>query len=296
MKEKDFKDRIPTYPGRVEITPVEGKPNTYTMKRADEPTEEGTPIDKATFESIIQSRLTGRYYMPQIQNKSVSGGVTATINPIPTSWTDISDTISVSGGYEALASGTSRNFGGRPYRAFDGNAATEFSSYASSGEEYLIIKLPTALTVNTMDVRCSRSPDNYDKENYKILGSNNNSEWVLLATVSVGKQNTVSVALPGADAYQYYKLTPSISGNSISVYEWGITAYQTPTYTNSYIVPDFPGEWTNGQRATIEMSSGTNTVGTIANTINGITVNTILQPAKRYELIYNGSKFDVKEI
>lgn len=41
-------DRQPTYPGRVKLTPVAGQENTYDMERADEPTEEGTPLNKST--------------------------------------------------------------------------------------------------------------------------------------------------------------------------------------------------------------------------------------------------------
>lgn len=48
----EVKDRIPTYPGRVKMVPVEGQPNTYDMVRADEPVEAGTPINKALFDSI----------------------------------------------------------------------------------------------------------------------------------------------------------------------------------------------------------------------------------------------------
>lgn len=44
-------DRIPTYPGRVKMTPVEGQENTYDMVRADAPVEVGTPINKALFDS-----------------------------------------------------------------------------------------------------------------------------------------------------------------------------------------------------------------------------------------------------
>lgn len=43
-----MKDRVPTYPGRVLLTPVEGVTNTYTLERADEPTTEGTLLNKAT--------------------------------------------------------------------------------------------------------------------------------------------------------------------------------------------------------------------------------------------------------
>ena len=43
-------DRIPTYPGRVKLTPVSGQTNTYDLVRADQPIEEGTPINKALFD------------------------------------------------------------------------------------------------------------------------------------------------------------------------------------------------------------------------------------------------------
>lgn len=43
-----MQDRVPTYPGRVKLTPVSGQENTYDMVRADEPTQEGTPLNKAS--------------------------------------------------------------------------------------------------------------------------------------------------------------------------------------------------------------------------------------------------------
>lgn len=43
-----MENRQPTYPGRVKMTPVEGQENIYDMERADEPTVEGTPLNKAT--------------------------------------------------------------------------------------------------------------------------------------------------------------------------------------------------------------------------------------------------------
>ena len=43
-------DRVPLYPGRVKLTPVSGQANTYDMVRADQPTQEGTPINKALFD------------------------------------------------------------------------------------------------------------------------------------------------------------------------------------------------------------------------------------------------------
>lgn len=43
-----MKDRIPTYPGRVTITPENGTAYTATIARNDDPTQVGTPLNTAT--------------------------------------------------------------------------------------------------------------------------------------------------------------------------------------------------------------------------------------------------------
>lgn len=45
-------DRVPTYPNRIRITREDGSTELVTWERADEPTVEGTPINKALFDSI----------------------------------------------------------------------------------------------------------------------------------------------------------------------------------------------------------------------------------------------------
>ena len=48
----NIKNRVPTYPGRVKLLPVAGQADTYTMTRADAPTEPGTPVNKALLDAI----------------------------------------------------------------------------------------------------------------------------------------------------------------------------------------------------------------------------------------------------
>ena len=55
-----MQDRIPLYPGRVKMTPVAGQANTYDMVRADDPTQAGTPINKATFLKDATAALFGK--------------------------------------------------------------------------------------------------------------------------------------------------------------------------------------------------------------------------------------------
>lgn len=43
-----MKDRKSTYPGRVQLLPVEGQTNIYDLSRADEPEQEGTVLNKRT--------------------------------------------------------------------------------------------------------------------------------------------------------------------------------------------------------------------------------------------------------
>lgn len=53
-----MKDRIPTYAGRVKLIPVPNQPNTYDAVRADEPVQEGTPLNKQT---LLNSEVEEEY-------------------------------------------------------------------------------------------------------------------------------------------------------------------------------------------------------------------------------------------
>lgn len=49
----EVNDRIPSRPNRIKITPENGSAPYYaTWERADEPIDDGTPVNKALFESI----------------------------------------------------------------------------------------------------------------------------------------------------------------------------------------------------------------------------------------------------
>ena len=54
-----MKDRVPLYPGRVKLTPVSGQENVYDMVRADQPTQEGDPLNKSTFLTDNTASLFG---------------------------------------------------------------------------------------------------------------------------------------------------------------------------------------------------------------------------------------------
>lgn len=56
-----MQDRISAYPGRVKLTPVAGQADTYDLTRADQPTQEGTPLNKASLLSDETVQEWSRY-------------------------------------------------------------------------------------------------------------------------------------------------------------------------------------------------------------------------------------------
>lgn len=47
-----MENRVPTKPGRIKLTDDSGNVKYYFMERADEPTTEGTPLNKATLFAV----------------------------------------------------------------------------------------------------------------------------------------------------------------------------------------------------------------------------------------------------
>ena len=90
-----MKDRVPTYPGRVRLIPVAGQENTYDIVRADEPQQEGTPINKATLLDDTTAEKLGLTGDPTV-NQALAGILQ---KPIRAKLT-VSGWTAVDGGYE----------------------------------------------------------------------------------------------------------------------------------------------------------------------------------------------------
>lgn len=133
-----MKNRVPTYPGRVTLTPVSGATNTYDMVRADVPIEEGTPLNKETLlqDSTAASLELGEDATPDdalkkiiakvngitatsigavpttrtVNGKSLKNNISLTASDVgarPSSWTPItSGTSDITAGSTSLATGT----------------------------------------------------------------------------------------------------------------------------------------------------------------------------------------------
>ena len=293
MIEKEILDRVPLNPGRITLFPVDGMENTFDMARADNPSVEGTPLNKATLDSIVYSRLTGRYYVPTVM-QTKGEALTLTVNPIPTSgWTDVTKTGAKNNGYELITTPTySNNY---PDKAVDGNESTYFYS-AEALKPYFIIKLPEPITAKKIITKVMIGGGGTGV--YSFWGSNDGEAWEKLLGFSASESNYEEIerALTTTGKYSQYKLDVGGTFN-LHVATLAFSEYSFETYTNAYtIAAGVPSTWTKEQRILIFIPPETATIGITKNTLNGITINTILQAGKRYELTYNGTAFDTKEM
>lgn len=296
MKEVTFLNRVPTYPGRVKLTPVAGQADTYDMERADSPVVEGTPLDKATFESVVHSRLTGRYYAPTVARVVNTARTGLTTSPIPTSgwvYAGYETNTATSGSYRVRTSGsTGTNRGHDAFTSTGWEAGEHKTAWVEIYHEQPVKVYKINLNVAAMRY-------SYYLQSFKIEASNDGAAWVTKAeftSVTTGSAQEYTLNDPGE--YNYYRLYfVSSEYNTLTVKNLRYSLYDITTYASAFTVASgFPATWDIEQRVLLLTPSSINSFGVITNTLNGVTVSTILQPNKRYELRYTGSSFVAKEV
>ena len=294
MQEVNFKDRIPTHAGRVKLTPVEGKPNLFIMERADDPTEQGTPLDKATFDSIIKSRLTGRFYTLS-PFPTLKSSTTGTTTPLPTSnWTVTNLTSAVSSIYKVVAS-SAINSEYSVEKAVDGKDATSWGSLDGTEHSFTVI-FPIALSIKKIRLNMGRTGTTTGFT-MSVQGSNNGTSWTNLSTFTGFPDNLTEYTLSSGtgDYSQFRLLFAKPDGGRVYIESFEITDWVANSYTISFLTNDMPTSWTIGQRVAVQIPEYAAFV-VDSNTFNGVKVNTILLSGRKYELRYNGSTFDAKEV
>lgn len=293
MIEVNFKDRVPTHTGRVRLTPVSGQTDLFIMERADEPIEKGTPLDKATFDSIIKSRLTGRFYNV-LPFPTVKSTTTGTTTPLPTSnWVLNGVTSATSSIYKVVAS-SAINSEYSVEKAVDGKDDTSWGSEYGTTHTYTII-FPIAIKIKKLGLLLGKSGDTTGV-GWTIQGSNNGTSWTTLFSSSSFPTSLTTYTLTTTGDYSQYKITfnvpnaPRVYISSLTIPEW-----EANSYTIDFVSSEMPTSWTIGQRVAVQIPTYAAFV-VDSNTFNGVKVNTILLSGRKYDLRYNGSTFDAKEV
>ena len=172
---------------------------------------------------------------------------------------------------------------------------TEYRSDAS-GEITLAVTFPAAIKVKKYKLAMRASNYTYSVKT-EFQGSNNGSSWTTLYTTTTKPDSLTEFTLTSTGEFTQYRLKFTASETGIYVYEFQISAYDVATYTNAFTVSEgFPSSWTEGQRVMVQTPATVSTLAVTANTLNGVAVNTILQPSRRYELVYTGAQFIATEV
>ncbi len=292
MKEVEFRDRAPTHPGRVRITHVSG--DLYDMERADDPTETGTALNKVAFDSIVKSRLTGRYY-PMNVEKKVNRTQSYTVNPIPTSgWTlDSTQKKAQSGSYTVEVNSLYGSY--TPDKALDGSMDTEYRSDAS-GEITFKISFPS--TIKVTKYKLAMRASNYTNDvKTEFQGSTDGVNWSTLLTTYDKPDDLAEFTVDTPGEYTAYRLKFTASETGIYLYQFQISAYEVTTYYNAYTIAEgVPTTWTDGQRVFVQTPSNADTFAVTGNTLNGVLIVDVLQKNTRYELRYSSGAFWAKGV
>lgn len=292
MIETEFLNRLPAYPGRVILRPVDGQANTFDIERADAPLIAGTPMNKATFDSVVHSRLTGRYYMPTFSRVQASSQSGITVNPIPSSGWVVNEGVGISGGYRATTPDGNSDLP----EVFDESTSSGISTLNKT-TYFVAIELPVAITVKSVRTYVY-TIDTGVTLTTLVQGSNDGEHWATLATISGNQSGNTEVTLTTTGEYKHYRLSVSASkAATLRIYTFAFASYDLKTYSATYEIPfGWPEVWTEGQRTMIQVPADANTGAVVSNTIAGIPCDTVLQSGRRYELRYTGAKFAAKEV
>ena len=181
-------------------------------------------------------------------------------------------------------------------KAVDGKDETSWSS-ADGTLHTFTIELPYQIKATTLRASLGRAGSSTFK--WQLRGSNDKTTWANL-TSETDFTSEINITIPNPGEYVYYQMRFVLgaysSGQSRAyIKEITLGGLSVNLYKNNITAEGMPSYWTEGQRVTIQMPALTS-YATSVNNFMGINCNTILQANKRYELRYNGSKFDAKEV
>lgn len=255
--------------------------DNLTLEQITEVIEEGTPINKAFFDSIKGDlNWIDRIITPTlIPNETLHIG-----DFIPKTWTMVSSKEYTSGEYK-ITSDSSTNL----QKAFDGNVGTSATSSVNS--YYIILECPTKIKISKMKTYFI----GYSAISVVISGSNDNTNWTNLYTT--GNQNSLTdIELTTKGYYKYYKFY--MGGASINVYEIQSSEYFLLSNEYNTLLVDLPLSAYETNK-TINIKIPENTLSEIntylnINSLGNKLINFVdsLEVETDYMLIFDGNLFD----
>ena len=287
----EVKDRVPSQvltngAIRYEEFDAEGNSLGYKyIKRADEPTEAGTPINKILFkntQAYIQS--VDRFIEPLLKASTEQTSIYYE-DIIPKTWTKDGNYL-VNGDIKITASNGGK--AAAPTNIFDGNDNTSIDT--SKTYYNVIIDFTTPQLIKKFSVI-----HNNESHKLTISGSNDNSNWTTLAGpgyIYDGKHNSI-ISIEDSNMYRYYKFSWTCSSVvNVTIYEIKVLEYEKASQVLEISYP--LDAYDSNKIIKLKTPSNISTASKPYININNLGEKIIsdnLKPNRLYTLVYNGSNY-----
>lgn len=221
---------------------------------------------------------------------SVASSQTLFVDPIPTSWQQITEGIKYqSGGYIIAASGYASGY--EVYKTFDGVTGTSWRTPAGT-QHSLVLELPEEILIDKLHMQFNIQ----GTATILVQSSSNGTSWITEADVSTAVSFNGDVVLDNAPRTKYLRiLVTATSAVTFTLQSFSIIDYIVYTLKASFTL-HFPTALANGQMVLVQIDPTHDATGIVSNTLNGLPIHSILQAGKRYELMYHTTHYTAKEV
>jgi hypothetical protein len=221
---------------------------------------------------------------------TVSSSQSLTTNPIPTSWEqEIIGTKYRSGSYAITASGYASGY--EVYKAFDGTVGTSWRT-PSATQHTLVLELPEEILIDKVHLQFNIQ----GTAEISLQSSKNGSSWTTEEDVSASISFDGDVELSNAPRTKYLRILVNAStAVTFTLQSFEIVDYTVTTRNASFVLSNMP-VMTNGQTILVYIDPTHDATGIASNTLNGVSVRSILQADRKYELTYYTTYYTVKEV
>lgn len=230
--------------------------------------------------------------IPNVPTRTVvsASSQSLTVDPIPTSWQQmVAGTKYQSGGYIITASGNASGY--EVYKAFDGTTGTTWRT-PSDTQHTLVLELPEAILIDKVHLQFNIQ----GTAEISLQSSNDGISWTTEADVSTLVSYNDDVVLDNAPRTKYLRILVNADSNvTFTLQSFRIVDYTITTYSARFVLSNMP-TMVDGQVILIQIDPSHDATGIVSNTLNGISIRSLLQAGKVYELIYHTTYYTVKEI